>query len=878
MRYRGLNEIRDMFRDFWVSKEHYPRGSYSLVPENDKSLLLIAAGMAPLKPYFSGAATPPSKRMVTCQKCIRTNDIDNVGHTARHNTFFEMLGNFSFGDYFKEEAIAWAWEFSTEWLKLPAERLWATIYLDDDEAYDIWLRTGVPAERIVRLGKEDNFWEIGPGPCGPCSEIYYDRGPEYGCGSGDCRPGCDCDRYMEFWNLVFTQFDKQEDGSYVPLAHPNIDTGMGLERISCIMQKVDSIYAVDTMKSILDEVVRISGREYKDGELPSDVSIRVISDHIRTAAFMIGDGIIPGNEGRGYILRRVLRRAVRHGKLIGIEKAFLADLAEKVFENYGGEYKELVERADYIKKIIAMEEERFAQTLDQGCEILDRYMAELRNRGACKLTGEQAFKLYDTFGFPLELTEEIAADAGFSVDRDCFNACMDAQKRQARAARKEDDNAGWLDDSVLFGDFTTTEFTGYDSLETSGKILGIITASGKVQSALSGTEIKLVLDRTSFYAESGGQTGDRGIIRGDGFTAEVSDTVKKKDVFVHMGKILSGEANVGDSVTAAVDRKHRNATARNHTATHLLHKALRMVLGDHVTQAGSLVSADGLRFDFTHFAAMSEEELRSTEDIVNSEILNFTQVETKVLPAQEAVNLGAMHLFGEKYGDEVRVVDVPGFSMEFCGGTHVANIGQIGSFKIVSESGIAAGVRRIEAVSGNGIYELLRSEQAIIENTAAALKTNAHGLEKKAADTAAELRALKKEVEEMKAKAAEAGAGDLMSAAKQFGDARLVCSRFEGVGIEQMRSISDSIKAKEKGVVLVFADVSGEKATFMVSVSDDLLDKGYHAGNMIKEIARAAGGGGGGKADMAQAGAKDISRIPEAFAVAEKLMEAMENR
>ena len=875
MKYMGLNEIRKLFTDFWVSKEHYARGSYSLVPEKDKSLLLIAAGMAPLKPYFSGAEVPPAKRMTTCQKCVRTNDIDNVGHTARHATFFEMLGNFSFGDYFKKDAIPWAWEFATKYLGLPEDRIWVTIYLDDDEAREIWLKTGVPDEHIVRLGKEDNFWEIGQGPCGPCSELHYDRGPEFGCGKPDCKPGCDCDRFLEFWNLVFTQFDKQEDGSYVPLAHPNIDTGMGLERMACIMQGVDSIYAVDTMKSILNEVVRISGTEYKDGKGDYDVSIRVVTDHIRTACFMIADGILPSNEGRGYILRRVLRRAARHGRLLGVKGKFLVELSNKVMENYGEAYPELITRKDYIQKIIGIEEDKFAQTIEQGLGILDQYIADNKAENKTVLTGEQAFKLYDTFGFPFEVTKEIAEEAGFTVDEEGFKANMQAQKAQARAARKDDDNNGWLDDSVVYNEFPKTQFLGYETGSAQAKLVGIVSAAGSVKTADEGEEVKLVLDATPFYGESGGQIGDHGTIKGDGFTAEITDTVRKKDVFVHSAKITSGQANVGDEVTAAICPFWHNSVARNHTATHMLQKALQTVLGDHVAQAGSLVTAGSLRFDFTHFEAISKEDLAKIEDMVNVEILKFTPVTTQVLPIEEANKLGAMHLFGEKYGETVRVVSIGDYSMEFCGGTHVSNVGQIGCFKIISESGVAAGTRRIEAITGDAVRKLLNKEQTVISNVAASLKSNAAGLEKKAEDTAAEIKALKKEIEEMKAKAAAAGASDMMAGAKQFGEARLICKQFEGAGVDQLRSISDSIKAAEKNVVLVMADVNGPKATIMVSVTDDLVGKGYHAGNMVKEIAKAAGGGGGGKADMAQAGAKDISKLPEAFAVAEKLMESL---
>ena len=877
MKYMGVNELREKFLKFWETKDHLRHASYSLIPENDKSLLLIAAGMAPLKPYFSGAQVPPRKRMTTAQKCIRTNDIDNVGHTARHATFFEMMGNFSFGDYFKEGAINWGWEFITspEWLDIPKEKVWATIYEDDDEAFNIWKdQVGMPEERIVRLGKEDNFWEIGTGPCGPCSEVYFDRGPEYGCGKPDCKPGCDCDRYMEFWNFVFTQFDRQEDGSYVPLAHPNIDTGMGLERMACIMQGVDSIYNIDTMHEILQEVCKLSGVKYQDGAAPTDVSLRIITDHVRTVSFMIGDGILPSNEGRGYILRRLLRRAARHGRLLGIKGAFINDVAEKVFEQYGESYPELIERKDYIRKIISIEEEKFDQTVESGMSVLEGYMAEAKAAGKTQLSGEQVFKLYDTYGFPIELTQEIAEEQGYTVDEEGFRAHMQAQKDQARAARKAEDNEGWLDESVMFKDYPATEFTGYDSLAMDAKVLGLVRGMNALKSAGEGEEVRIVLDRTPFYAEGGGQVGDTGLLEADGFTAAVTDTIKVGNVYVHKAVVTAGEVSVGDTITACVDALRRHAIARNHTATHLLQKALRTVLGDHVEQAGSLVNENELRFDFTHFEGISAEDLARVEDIVNAEILKFTDVETKEMPIDEAKKLGAMMLFGEKYGETVRVVNVPDFSMEFCGGTHVANIGQIGCLHIVSESGVAAGTRRIVAVTGSAVNTLLAEEQARIAAAAASLKTNAAGLEKRAEDMAAELKAVKKELEELKAKAAQEGAGDLLKEAKVFGTARLIEHTFEGAGIDQLRSLSDQIKAAEKNVVMVFAAVNGEKATLMVSVTDDLTEKGYHAGNMIKEIAKAAGGGGGGKADMAQAGAKDLAKLPDAFAKAEELMAA----
>ena len=875
MQYKGVNELREMFLSFWESKGCLRHESYSLVPQNDKSLLLIAAGMAPLKPYFTGAEEPPKHRMTTCQKCIRTNDIDNVGHTARHGTFFEMLGNFSFGDYFKHESLKWGWEFITskDRLDIPEDKIWATIYEDDDESYDIWKNEiGIDPSHIVRLGKEDNFWEIGTGPCGPCSEIYFDRGPEYGCGKPDCKPGCDCDRYMEFWNHVFSQYDRQEDGTYLDLAKKNIDTGMGLERIACIMQGTDSIYNIDTMHDILSEVCRIAGVEYKDGEAKEDISIRIITDHIRAVSFMISDGILPSNEGRGYILRRLLRRAARHGRLLGIKGTFLKDLCDKVIETSGDAYPELKERRDYIKKIIGIEEDKFAATIDQGSDILNGYIEDAKANGSKLISGEAAFKLYDTYGFPIELTQEIASDLGFEVDEEGFKAAMEAQKAQARAARKDDDNQGWLDESVMFKEFPETQFTGYESLAIEAKVIGIVKGMSSLKSASEGEEVKLVLDSTPFYGEGGGQVGDTGLIESDVFTAVIKNTTKVNGVYVHHALITSGEVNVGDSAYACVDNKRRHAIARNHTATHLLQKALKMVLGDHVEQAGSLVNEDELRFDFTHFEAISKEDLNKVENIVNDEILKFTNVETHVLPIEEAKKMGAMMLFGEKYGDIVRVVDVPGFSMEFCGGTHVSNIGQIGSVKILSESGIAAGTRRIVAITGNAVNNYLNDQLAIVSDVASVLKVNPDTVVKRIENLTEELKSVKAELADLKKSTMSSGLDSLINDAKVIDGVKLITKTFEGSTIEELRELSDSIKAQTASAVMVFASINGDKATLMTSVTDDLLDKGYHAGNMIKEIAKAAGGGGGGKADMAQAGAKDISKLPDAFAVAEKLL------
>lgn len=872
MEYRGVNELRTMFEDFFVSKEHYPRGSFSLVPEKDKSLLLVNSGMAPLKPYFSGAETPPSKRMTTCQKCIRTGDIDNVGRTDRHATFFEMLGNFSFGDYFKREAIQWGWEFVTQVLGMPEDKLWATIYEEDDEAFDLWREVvDMPAEKIVRLGKEDNFWEIGTGPCGPCSEVYFDRGEERGCGKEDCRPGCDCDRYLEFWNYVFTQFDKQEDGSYVPLAHPNIDTGMGLERLACIMQDVDSIYAIDTIRAILDEVVRITGREYKEGAGEDDVSIRVITDHVRAVSFMIADGIMPSNEGRGYVLRRLLRRAARHGRLLGLQQPFLADLSATVVETSKSAYPELEERHDHIRKIISVEEEKFAKTIDQGSEILDEYIAENAKSGSGELTGEQLFKLYDTYGFPPELTREIAEEKGCTVDEEGFYRRMDEQRDMARAARKVDDGNGWSENEEAYTAFPDTAFVGYEQKSIVANILGLIRRGRPVDSLEEGEEGMVVLDRTPFYAEGGGQIGDRGRIETAGARAEVLDTVHIKQVHAHKVRVEAGSLSVGGA-QVSIDELRRNATARNHTATHLLHKALKQVLGAHVEQSGSYVMPDLLRFDFTHYESLSQAQIQEIEDIVNREILAFKQVQKQIMSIAEARQLGAVALFGEKYGEIVRVISIPEFSAELCGGTHVDNTGQIGSIRITSEGSVAAGIRRIEAVTGAAVSVLLRSEQELVREMADTLKANRNDILHKAEQLMEETRSLRKELDSSKRAAAVSSLDDMIQSAEIIGDVKLILGAIGPASVEELRALSDEIRQREKRAIAVLAAQKDEGASLIVSVADALMDEGYHAGKMIKDIARAAGGGGGGKANMAQAGIGDFSRIDEAFAEAKRLI------
>ncbi|GHU49503.1 alanine--tRNA ligase [Clostridia bacterium] len=869
----GLNELRSMFKEFYESKDHFARKSFSLVPEKDKSLLIINSGMAPLKPYFAGLETPPAKRMTTCQKCIRTGDIDNVGHTARHGTFFEMLGSFSFGDYFKKESLLWGWEFITEVLKMPVDRLWASVYEDDDEAVDIWTNdVGLPMERIVKLGKDDNFWEIGVGPCGPCSEIYFDRGEEYGCESLDCKPGCECDRYVEFWNHVFTQFNRDENGNYTPLEHKNIDTGMGLERLACIMQGTDSIFNIDTIRYVLSEVCAKANVTYEGGAGKHDVSIRIVTDHIRSVVFMTGDGIIPGNEGRGYVLRRLLRRAARHGRLIGIKDAFLSGLADRVIDISRDAYQELAEKRDYIKKIIAVEEEKFNATIVQGTEILEDYMVGLVREGVSVLSGDRAFKLYDTFGFPLELTQEILAEKGLSVDDLGFSEAMERQKEAARAARKGSDDEGWADEGFAGALPQATVFTGYERLADEGVIKLILVDNKEVAAVKAGDKAVLVLDKTCFYAESGGQTGDTGVLSKDNSIAAVLDVTKSRDLYLHHIEVREGSFAKGDTLKTEVAVGRRNKIARNHTATHILQRALRQVLGNHVEQAGSHVSADGLRFDFTHFEALDKRALKDVEQLANDVILNFKTVETEVMSMDEALKSGAMALFGEKYGDSVRVVKVGDFSTELCGGTHVANSGQVGAFKIVSESGVAAGVRRIEAITGDGLLLPLAQGESTIRTAAEALKTNPDNLLPRLISLLEENKAVKKELETIKKGSLDSTVDDMLAAGTLVNGINLVRQSFKDYSVDDLRTLSDKVKQVAKQVVLVLASESDGKVTFIVSVSDDLLDKGYHAGNMIKQIAAVAGGGGGGKADMAQAGAKDASKIPDALALAEKLI------
>ena len=865
----GVNDLRDMFRDFFVSKGHYAGGSASLIPRNDKSLMIINSGMAPLKPYFAGVETPPCKRMTTCQKCIRTNDIDNVGKTARHGTFFEMLGNFSFGDYFKKESLQWGWEFCTEWLKMPKEKLWATIYEDDDEAFEIWRDIiGMPEERIVRLGKEDNFWEIGLGPCGPCSEIYFDRGPEWGCGKPDCKPGCECDRYLEFWNHVFTQFDRQEDGSYPRLAHPNIDTGMGLERLACILQGVDSIFDVDTVKFIRDAVCEMAGVEYMAGNHNVDVSVRIITDHLRSMTFMIGDGILPSNEGRGYILKRIIRRAARHCKLLGItENNPLVELAESVVKTSGGAYPELVEKHDYIMKIIKIEEDNFAKTLDRGIEILDGYMEDMDAAGSSVLAGDLAFKLYDTYGFPLEVTQEILEEKGKTVDVDGFTENMNAQKELARANQRDTEGDAWRDASE-YSHLEPTVFLGYTEEKADSKVLyvGDFDENRKF----------IIFESTPFYATSGGQIFDTGIVMHGDNELSVVEVVKENGIYLHVldpqDTGFAMRIKAGDEVSLEINSIRRHQIARGHSATHLMQQALRDVLGDHVMQAGSYVDDNYLRFDFNHFQPMTAEEIRKVEEIVNEKVDEYLPIKMEEMPIEEAKKLGAMAIFGEKYGDIVRVVSMGDYSIEFCGGTHIDNTGKVGGFKIISEGGIAAGVRRIEAITGSKVISYLENKEATISTVAAALKSSESDLTRKAAQVMADIKSLESTIKSIKSDRISSSVDDIIASAKDINGVKLIAMKFDDADIEQLRNISDAVKAKADSIIMVLAAVNGGKVTFIVSVSEDLIGKGWHAGKLIKDIAAAAGGGGGGKANMAQAGAKDPSKVDAAFAKAEELI------
>ncbi len=873
----GLNEIREKYLSFFESKGHLRLQSFPLVPQNDASLLLINAGMAPLKPYFTGKEVPPRKRVTTCQKCIRTPDIERVGKTARHGTFFEMLGNFSFGDYFKHEATAWAWEFITKVLEIPEDKLWVTIYEDDDETRDIWINEiGVKPERIVRMGKEDNFWEIGTGPCGPCSEIYFDRGEEFGCGSPDCKVGCDCDRFCEFWNLVFTQFDKDEDGNYNPLAFPNIDTGMGLERIACIMQGVGSLFEVDTVRNLMNKISEVAGVSYgKDSK--TDISLRVITDHIRSTSFMISDNILPSNEGRGYVLRRLLRRAARHGKLLGIEKPFLYTVVDTLIDDSKSAYPELEEKREYIKKIVKREEERFEETIDQGLEILKSYTKELADANKKVLEGEKAFKLYDTYGFPIDLTIEILEEQGYTVDREGFDKEMQAQRVRAREARKEGEEAGWSEDiyTKLDKDINT-EFIGYNEDTCSAKVLALIADGALCDTASDGQNVALIFDKTVFYGESGGQVGDKGTLSGEGFKAEVYDTKKMAGGrIVHFVNVLEGSVQTGDTVSLSIDKEQRLSTQRNHSATHLLQKALEEVVGDHIAQAGSYVTPERLRFDFSHFEAVNQARLLEVEQKVNMAILSAMAVTKNEMPIAEARKLGAKALFGEKYGEVVRVVAMGDYSIELCGGCHVDNTSEIGLFKILTESSVAAGVRRIEGITGKAVLDYIKEKDAQIERVASLLKANKNEIENKINATISELADTKKELESLKLKMAGGKTDELLQNAKQINGVNFVSSAFEGMASDELRSIGDKIKEKLGCAVVVLAGITDEKIIFMAMASKEAVDKGIHAGNIVREVAAIAGGKGGGKPDFAQAGGKDKAKVAEALARAEELVAAL---
>jgi alanyl-tRNA synthetase len=861
----GLNEIRERFLSFFESKGHLRMPSFSLVPQNDNSLLLINAGMAPLKPYFTGKEVPPSKRVTTCQKCIRTPDIERVGKTARHGTFFEMLGNFSFGDYFKEEAIEWAWEFVTQEMKMPKDRLWISIYEDDDEAEEIWTnKIGVSKDRIVRMGKEDNFWEIGTGPCGPCSEIYFDRGEENGCGSPDCFLGCDCDRFVEFWNLVFTQFDKDESGNYNRLEHPNIDTGMGLERLAAIMQGVGSLFEVDTIRNIMQHVSKVAKVKYGENE-KSDVSLRVITDHIRGTVFMIADGIIPSNEGRGYVLRRLLRRAARHGKLLGIKETFLYQIVDTVIAENAKAYSELAEKADYIKKVVLKEEESFDKTIDQGLEILNEYIEKVKAKDYKILSGEDAFKLYDTYGFPIDLTLEILEESGLGMDMESFNENMQQQRERSRASKEDGDSAGWDDGIYSQLGNTATEFLGYDQTECQGRVVAIIKDNALAENANEGDSVVVVLDKTVFYGESGGQVGDVGVLVG-GCRAEVTDTQKLSNgIILHMAKITNGILERGDSLVAKIDVQKRRSISRNHSATHLLHKALREVLGSHVNQSGSYVAADYLRFDFTHFAPVTEEELLKVEDIVNNAILDSLDVNISHKSLDEAKKEGVAALFGEKYGSVVRVVKMGGFSAELCGGCHVENTSQIGLFKIVRESGVAAGIRRIEAITGMTTLKIMRQSEQVLKEVSAILKTNPADIIAKAQSFISDLRNANKEIETLKGKLAGGSVDALIAKAQKVGETLVVATRMDELDLEGLRNLGDKIRDRLPNAVIILATAKDNKINFVSMATKEAVAAGAHAGNIIREIAKITGGGGGGRPESAQAGGKDISKIDEAI-------------
>ena len=869
-KYYGLNELREMFLTFFESKGHLRLPSFPLVPENDPSLLLINAGMAPMKPWFKGEEEPPRRRVCTCQKCIRTGDIENIGHTARHGTYFEMLGNFSFGDYFKHEAIAWTWEFLTDpkWVGLEKDRLYPSVYQEDDEAFNIWRdEVGIPEDRIYRMGKEDNFWEHGSGPCGPCSEVYYDRGEAFGCGSPDCKPGCDCDRYMEVWNNVFTQFDNDGEGHYTELAQKNIDTGMGLERLAVICQNVNSLFDVDTVMNITNKVSELTGAHYGDSQA-SDVSLRIITDHIRSATFMICDGVLPSNEGRGYVLRRLLRRAARHGKLLGVNEPFLYQILDTVIHENEGEYKDLRQKQDYITKVVRTEEENFAKTIDGGMKIFADLLAEHKAKGETQFSGKDAFKLYDTYGFPVDLTEEMVQDEGMTLDRVAFDEEMEAQRVRARKAREALGDLGWS--GVEFGkEIPSTVFDGYDKTEITGaKVVAIVAEDQLVDEIVSGMEAIVVLDTTPFYAEMGGQVADRGTITAEGMTYNVTDVQKNKGgKFMHYGKLTQGSLKVGDAVTAAIDVDRRKAIMRAHTATHLLDKVLRTVLGDHVHQAGSLVEPDRLRFDFTHFSALTAEELAKVSAMVNEAVLEGYDVVTEEMPIEEAKKKGAIALFGEKYGEVVRVVDMgEGYSVEFCGGTHLSNTAKVGVFHISNEFSVASGVRRIEATTGKLSLDVMNRNQKMLFEAAAVLKAKPGELREKAKTMMAEAKKLHQEIEKFKAEASVGEARQFLMSAKTVGELKVLTASRENVDAATLRQMGDFLKDKEPNVVAVLASTSGEKISFLAVCGKNAIAKGIKAGDLVKNVCTICGGKGGGKPDSAMGGGKDMLKLDDALA------------
>lgn len=867
MKNYGVNELRKMFLEFFESKGHLRMNSFSLIPHNDNSLLLINSGMAPLKPYFTGQEVPPRTRVTTCQKCIRTGDIENVGKTARHGTFFEMLGNFSFGDYFKHDAIAWTWEFLTKVVGLDENRLYPSVYLEDDEAFDIWNKEiGIAPERIFKFGKEDNFWEHGAGPCGPCSEVYYDRGEKYGCGKPDCTVGCDCDRYIEVWNNVFTQFDNDGKGNYEELEHKNIDTGMGLERLAVVVQDVDSIFDVDTIKALRDRICDMAGVTYKESE-KKDVSIRLITDHIRSVTFMTSDGILPSNEGRGYVLRRLLRRAARHGRLLGIKGSFLAELSKTVIEVSKDAYPELADKQEHIFATLNKEEENFNRTIDQGLSILGNFVAEIKKSGSNKLSGENAFKLYDTYGFPLDLTKEILEEEGMTVDEEGFNSCMKIQRETARKARKTTNYMGA--DATVYEQIPVsieTAFVGYDRLEHESPIVAITNENTIADKLTEGEAGAILVAETPFYATMGGQCGDTGIISTPNATFVVKDTVKVVGGrTAHIGYVESGDFSVNEKVVLHVDSDRRGLTCKNHSATHLLQKALKIVLGGHVEQAGSYVDCDRLRFDFTHIKAMTKEEIARVEAIVNEEIEKDLQVRTDIMTLDEAKKTGAMALFGEKYGDTVRVVTMGDFSKELCGGTHVSNTNVIGSFKIVSEQGVAAGVRRIEALTSKGAIEYYNRLEEELVAAANAAKTEPAKLAEKITSMLAEMKSLQSENQKLKDKMAKSSVGDAMADAVEASGIKILPVKVKDVDMNALRTLGDDFKAKLGSSVIILASDMGDKVNLIVMATDDAVAKGAHAGNIIKEIAPMVGGGGGGRPNMAQAGGKNPAGIDEAL-------------